>query len=155
MVKNLPANAEVAGLIPGSERSPGGGNGNPLQYSSLGNPTDRGTWQAVVHGVVKSQTQWGIMHSHDILLRSTQFISWSMVNTEDMFITCPFTGFCCFVILSAETHLTCVLISILKPVALWALGPTAEVGSGLSFCGSTRQLSLKAQSLFSSADPTC
>ena len=41
------------GLIPGSGRSPGGGNGNPLQYSCLGNPMDRGTWQATVHGVAK------------------------------------------------------------------------------------------------------
>ena len=38
------------------ERSPVEGNGNPLQYSCLGNPVDRGTWQATVHGVVKSQT---------------------------------------------------------------------------------------------------
>ena len=47
---------EDAGLIPGSERFPGGGNGNPLQYSCLGNPTDRGVWQAIVHGVAKSWT---------------------------------------------------------------------------------------------------
>ena len=57
MVKNLPANAEVVGVIPGSGRSPGGGNDNSFQYSSLGNPMDRGTWQAVVHWVAKSQTQ--------------------------------------------------------------------------------------------------
>ena len=44
------------GLIPGSGRSPGGGNGNPLQYSCLENSMDRGTWQATVHGVVKSWT---------------------------------------------------------------------------------------------------
>ena len=42
------------GLIPGSGRSPGGGNGNPLQYPYLENPTDRGAWQATVHGVTKS-----------------------------------------------------------------------------------------------------
>ena len=46
-----------AGLIPGSERSPGEGNGNPLQYSSLGNPMDRGAWRATVHSVTRSQTQ--------------------------------------------------------------------------------------------------
>ena len=45
------------GLIPGSERSPRGGHGNPLQYSSLENPMERGAWQASVHGVIKSQTQ--------------------------------------------------------------------------------------------------
>ena len=44
-------------FIPGSVRSSGSGNGNPLQYSHLGNPMDRGAWQAAVHGVGKSQTQ--------------------------------------------------------------------------------------------------
>ena len=60
MVKNPPANARGAGdtgSISGSRRSPGGGNGNPLQYSGLENPMDRGAWQATVHGVTKSQTQ--------------------------------------------------------------------------------------------------
>ena len=58
MVKNLPANAGDtgdAGSIPGSTRSPGGGNGNPLQYSCLENFMDRGAWQATVHWVTKSQ----------------------------------------------------------------------------------------------------
>ena len=45
------------GSIPGSERSPGGGNGNPLQYSCLGNPMDGEAWWAIVHGVTKSWTQ--------------------------------------------------------------------------------------------------
>ena len=49
-VKNLPANAGDTGSIPGSGRSSGEGNGNPLQYSCLGNPMDRGAWQATVHG---------------------------------------------------------------------------------------------------------
>ena len=60
VVKNLPANAGDArdvGSIPGSGRSPGGGNGNPLQYSCLGNPIDRGAWRATVPGVTKSQTR--------------------------------------------------------------------------------------------------
>ena len=46
VVKNLPANARDAGLISGLGRSPGGGHGNPLQYSCLKNPMDRGAWQA-------------------------------------------------------------------------------------------------------------
>ena len=50
-------NAGDLGLIPGSGRSPGGGNGNPLQYSCLENPMNRGAWWATVHGVTKSQTQ--------------------------------------------------------------------------------------------------
>ena len=57
VVKNLPANAGEArdvGSIPGLGRSSGGGNGTPLQYSCLGNPTDRGAWWAIVHGVAKS-----------------------------------------------------------------------------------------------------
>ena len=57
LVKNKPANSGEVGLIPGSGRSPEEGNGNPLQYSCLGNPMDRGVWQATVHGVFKSQTQ--------------------------------------------------------------------------------------------------
>ena len=57
MVKNLPANAGDAGLILGSGRSPGVGNGNPLQYPCQGNPMDRGALWATVHGVSKSQTQ--------------------------------------------------------------------------------------------------
>ena len=54
MVKNLSANTKAvrdAGSIPGSGRSPGGGHGNPLQYSCLENPTESGAWQATVHGV--------------------------------------------------------------------------------------------------------
>ena len=57
MVKNLPANAGDSGLILGSGRSPGGGNANPLQYTCLENPMDRGAWRATVHGVTKGQTQ--------------------------------------------------------------------------------------------------
>ena len=54
--KNPPANAEDVrdmGSIPGSGRSPGGGYGNPLQYSRLENPMDRGVWRATVHGVTR------------------------------------------------------------------------------------------------------
>ena len=56
LVKTLLANAEGAGSILGSGRSPGGGNGNPLQCSCLGNPMGRGAWQATILGVAKSQT---------------------------------------------------------------------------------------------------
>ena len=51
VVKNLPANAEGASSTPGLGRFPGEGNSNPLQYSCLENPIDRGTWWATVHGV--------------------------------------------------------------------------------------------------------
>ena len=59
VVKNPPANAgelRDASSIPGSGRSPGGGNGTPLQYSCPENPMDRGVWWATVHGVTESDT---------------------------------------------------------------------------------------------------
>ena len=55
MGKNPPANAGDSGSIPGLGRSPGEGNGNPLQYSCLGNSMDREAWQAIVLGVAKEQ----------------------------------------------------------------------------------------------------
>ena len=66
VVKDLPASAEDAGdmgSIPGSGRFHGEGNGNPLQYSCLGNPMDRGAWQARDHGVTKS--------GHDLATKAT------------------------------------------------------------------------------------
>ena len=57
MVKNPPANAGDVGFIPGLGRSPGEGNGNPLQYSCLGNPMDREAWQATVLGVAGNRTR--------------------------------------------------------------------------------------------------
>ena len=60
VVKNPPADAgdtQDVGSIPGSGRSPGEGNDNPLQYSCLGNSMDRGAWRATVHGVIKSWTR--------------------------------------------------------------------------------------------------
>ena len=56
VVKNLPASAGDVGLIPGLGRSPGEGNGSPLQYSCLENPTDRGVWQATR---VRKETRLG------------------------------------------------------------------------------------------------
>ena len=60
VVNNPPGNAgdiKDTGLIPGSGRSPGEGNGKPLQYSCLENPMNRGAWQAIFHEVMKSRTQ--------------------------------------------------------------------------------------------------
>ena len=57
VVKNLPANAGDSGSIPESGGSPGGRNGNTLEFSCLENSMDRGAWQATVHEVTKSQTQ--------------------------------------------------------------------------------------------------
>ena len=86
VVKNPPTNAvdiSNTGSIPGSERSPGERNGNPIQYSCLENPMDRGAWWATVHGVTKSQTwlrnlaskpaskEWG----------HHRFTAWKHINT--------------------------------------------------------------------------
>ena len=62
--KEFTCDAGGTGLIPGSGRSPGGGNCNPLQYSYLENPMDKGAWQATVHGVTKSQIRWATKHKH-------------------------------------------------------------------------------------------
>ena len=67
VVKNPPAKAGDVldtGLMPGSGRPPGGGYGNPLQYSCLENPMERETWWAIVHRVTKSQTQLKQLHTH-------------------------------------------------------------------------------------------
>ena len=67
MVKNLPAGDEgEMGSIPGSGRSPGGGNGHPFQHFCLGNPMDRRAWWATVHGVAESQQSMGLQRvRHD------------------------------------------------------------------------------------------
>ena len=67
MVKNPLANAGDAGSVPGSGRSSGGGNSNPLEYSCLGNSVDTGAWWTEVHVVAKSQTRLSThscMHAH-------------------------------------------------------------------------------------------
>ena len=64
VVNGVPANAGDLGSIPGSGRSPAEGNGNPLQYSCLENPMDRGAWQATVHRVTKSWIQLKWLSTH-------------------------------------------------------------------------------------------
>ena len=64
MVKNLPSVWEDPSLIPGWGRSPGEGTGNPLQYSYLENPMDRGSWRATVHGVANSWTGLSDQQTH-------------------------------------------------------------------------------------------
>ena len=71
MVKDPPVSAEDIrdlSLTPGSGRSPGGGHGNPLQYSGLENPMDRGAWQAIVHKVAQSRTQLKQLSTHSPIL---------------------------------------------------------------------------------------
>ena len=77
VVKNLPANAgdiKRGGLIPGPGRSPEEGHGNPLQYSCLENPMDRGAWEATVHGITKSRIQRKWLSTHMCTLHSIR--SW-------------------------------------------------------------------------------
>ena len=72
VVKDPPANAGDSDLIPGSGRSPGGGNSNSLQYSCLGNPMDRGAWQTAVHRVAKVCHSVATEHAHS----STNYSQW-------------------------------------------------------------------------------
>ena len=78
VAQNQPANA---GSIPVLGRSPGGGNSNPLQYSCLENPMDRGAWHTAVHGVAKSQTR--------LKLLSTQSLCYSyrVIRTYGLFVS--------------------------------------------------------------------
>ena len=78
MVKNLPANAghvRDMGLIPGSGRFPGRGHGNPIQYSCLENPMDRGAWRATVHSITESDmTESTCTHTHKYIRNITEVI---------------------------------------------------------------------------------
>ena len=71
MIKNLPANAGDIRDFPGSGRSPGGGNGNPLQYYCLENPMDRGAMRATVHGVA----EWGMTEGPTLSLSISKLLS--------------------------------------------------------------------------------
>ena len=75
MIKNPPANTGDLGSIPGSGRSPGEGNGNPLQYSCLGNPMDRGIWHAAAHGSQRVGHDLVTNHYHHHLLPKTSKVS--------------------------------------------------------------------------------
>ena len=67
-IKNPPANAGDLGLISGLGRCPGEGNGNPLHYSCLENPTDRGALQAVIHEVIKEQDTTEKLYIHTLYI---------------------------------------------------------------------------------------
>ena len=77
MVKNLPANTgdtRDSDSVPGSGRYPGVENGNPIQYSCLGNPMDRGAWWATIHGVTKSQTCLRTAQHFSVMFRNFTLI---------------------------------------------------------------------------------
>ena len=88
VVGNPPAMQGEMGLIPVSGRSPGEGNGNPLQYSCLDNPMDRGNWQATIHGVTKCQTWLSACahthtHTHTHLMYLEEWISVQQTNRKN------------------------------------------------------------------------
>ena len=74
MVKNPPANAGALGLIPGSGRSPGGGNGNLLQYFCLENPMDRGAWRATVNGGAKESDTTERLSRHVVVINNNNVL---------------------------------------------------------------------------------
>ena len=90
-VKNQPANAGGVGdtgLIPGTGRFPGGGNGNPLQYSCLENPMCRGVWGVTVQGVEESQTwlKWLSMHAYEHLIIIMGINSYNSAYMSEMIL---------------------------------------------------------------------
>ena len=110
---NLPANpgdTKDVGSIPGSRRSPGVGNGNPLLYSCLENSMDRGAWQTIDHKVTKSQTKLST-HTQKKTLRHEKIpnmineISQSIVQSKTVYILCPGSKVCLSLTLS---HYPCV-----------------------------------------------
>ena len=89
--KESACNAGDLGLIPGLRRSPGGGHSNPLQYSCLENPMERGAWQATVHGVTKNQTRlsdFTSLHFIHVSMTFSQIIPPSPSPTESKSLLC-------------------------------------------------------------------
>ena len=87
MAKNPLANAgdmRDTGLIPGSEKSPGGGNGNPLRYSHLENPMDRGAWRATIHRVTESDMTEATEHARllTVLCRLSIYFSYLLLTVH-------------------------------------------------------------------------
>ena len=105
-VKAAARNAEDLGSIPGSGRSPGEGNGNPLQYSCLENPMDGGAWWTTAHGVTKSRTR---------------------LSDFTFFKLCSVALIDCLLIISVDTHR-----SVQRPPGKWEVRRT---GCELSHCG--------------------
>ena len=89
MVKNPPVDARDMDLVPGSQRSPGAENGNPLQYSFLGNPIDRGAWQVTIHGLVKELDTTERLHTQCLSPSSNlpTRCTWVWVNSRSWWWT--------------------------------------------------------------------
>ena len=111
VVKNPPVSAGKAGSIPGLGRSPGEGNGNPLQYSCLRNPMDKGAWWVTVYGVAKSQTQLN---------------EWTMTTNQAIIKSCQsLLSRLCVCVLS---HFSCVWLF----VTLWTVARQTPLSMGFS-----------------------
>ena len=85
LIKKLPANAgdqRGAGRFPGLGRSPEGGHGNPLQYSCLEKPMDKGAWRALIHRVTRSQTQLNRQHSIVKRKKKEKMLSLGSINKK-------------------------------------------------------------------------
>ena len=123
LVKNPPAKVRYArdvGSIPGSGRSPGGGHGNPLQYSCLENPMGRGTWWATVHGVTKSWTQLSMPALH--------YLGYSSLRRTAKHFRCRHSRLRSLPSLSVETHtVSQTEISRPDPPWLWLSGASATM----------------------------
>ena len=111
-----------SGFIPGFGRSPGGGNENPLQYSCLGNPLDRGDWWAMVLGVPMSQT-WLITYTYAYicvltLLKKAYYISFPSAQLIDKLQHPQVTSFICFSCVSFQRLFSKDKCTLLFPTLL-------------------------------------
>ena len=88
MIKNQPTNAGDAGLISGSGRSPGEGNGNPLQCSCLENPMDRGAWRAAVHGLIPELDTTEPLNNNACRLPSFFSCVFPMIIPRSLWLVC-------------------------------------------------------------------
>ena len=80
------------GLTPGSGRAPGEGNSNPIQYSCLGNSMDRGAWQATVHGITKSPTQWLTNNSNNKCVNMQNLILFNAICLKKLNLMIVFSS---------------------------------------------------------------
>ena len=119
MGKESACNAGDPGLIPGLGRSPGEGNGNPLQYSSLKNPMGRGAWQATVHGVARV--------GHDLVTKPPPLI-WSQDDPLSQIVKIMFT----FLTLAVQEP-SALRLPLCTPIIL-TCGPLWSTPTGTSLC---------------------
>ena len=126
MVKNPPANTggmRDKGPIPGLGGSPGGGHGNPLLYSCLENPMDRGAWRAAVHGVAKSRNDLETLHTYWIDFTDFLFEVLNITDTKCFLSSSASGAYTCVVIISLFicVQTNCKWIQLVKNILIMAL----------------------------------